>query len=206
MVLASLAAFGLWFWMLAAIVFVAAVATVENEQFKVTTPVVIIGVAGLIWLSHSNVLSWVKLHYITLILALVAYLVIGVIYGFVRYVFYVHKIADLLAKWVNDKGYTIAALTQTQASDFARMANVRHFPLRVADSKGRIIFWSIYWPFSAPWTMINEPVKRFFSFAYGRMAGLMQGVANRAFKNVTIVADPVPVPKGLSGDRVQLNG
>ncbi len=208
-ILAALGALGLWFWALAAVVILAAVISVENEKFTVTTPVVVVGIAALIWLSKFDVFGWARHNMGTIVTAVAIYLAVGVVYGVIRYMFYVHKIADKLATYAHDHGYNIAALTKSQAATFASYTGVRNFPLKVADSKGRITFWMIYWPFSAPWTLINEPVTRFFNFAYGRVAGLLQGIANRAFRNVTIVEDE-PKPereiKGLTGGRQQLNG
>jgi hypothetical protein len=206
-ILAALAALGLWFWALAGVIILAAIVSVENEKFTVTTPIVVIGIAALIWLSGaSNVLGWARENIATIIAGVAIYLVVGVIYGVIRYMFYVHKIADRLTDWAKDYGYNVSALTKSQAASFAARERLANFPLKVSDSKSRIIFWGIYWPFSMPWTLINEPVKRFFNFAYGRMAGFMQIVADRAFRSVKIVDDPTPEPKGLTGTRQQLNG
>lgn len=200
--LTVLGGLSLWFWLVAAVVFLIAVVSVENEKFSVTTPVVVLGIAGLIWLSGARgVFDWVRDNIGTIALATLVYLVVGVVYGFIRYVFYVHKIADKFSDWSHSRGYTGKSVTQSQAYEFARHARINSFPLKVADSKSRIIFWCIYWPFSAPWTLINEPVKRFFNFAYRRMAGTLQGVSDRAFKHVEIVADPVKESKGLTGGR-----
>ncbi len=198
-ILAALGALGLWFWALAAVVILAAIISVENEKFTVTTPVVVVGIAALIWLSKFDVFGWARHNLGTIATAVAIYLAVGVVYGVIRYMFYVHKIADRLAEFANDYGYNVAALTKSQASSFANREGLRNFPLKVADSKGRITFWMIYWPFSAPWTLINEPVTRFFNFAYGRIAGLLQGVANRAFRNVTIVEDEPKEKQKLMG-------
>jgi hypothetical protein len=210
--LAALGALGLWFWALAAVVILAAVISVENEKFTVTTPVVVVGIAALIWLSKFDVFGWARHNMGTIAIAIAVYLSVGVLYGVVRYMFYVHKVADKLDTYAHRYGYNTKALTKKQASDFALNAGLRNFPMKVADSKGRITFWMIYWPFSAPWTLINEPVTRFFNFAYGRIAGLLQGIANRAFRGVTIVEDEPVLKsadreiKGLTNGRVQLNG
>lgn len=190
-----LATFGLWFWLLATAVIIAAIISVENEKFVVTTPIVVAGVAGLVYLSHVDVIGWVTANLGTVATAFGAYLVAGVVYGVIRYIFFVHKIADRLAEWANQYGYNPKQLTRQQARDFASYAGVRQFPIKVADSKKRITFWMIYWPFSAPWTLVNEPVKRFFNFAYGRVAGLLQGISDRVFSDVEIVDDPQPETK-----------
>lgn len=186
---AALMALGFWFWVSAMVVFVAAIISVENEKFTITTPVVIIGIAGLIWLSRFDVWGWLSANAATVAIAVVVYLIVGVIYGALRYMFWVHKIADQLTEWANLNDYNVGALTSGEATHFKITAGLRNFPVRVADSKGRITFWMIYWPFSAPWTLINEPIKRFYAFAYGRIAGILQGITNNAFKGVNIIPD-----------------
>lgn len=50
--------------------------------------------------------------------------------------------------------------------------------------KGRIISWMCYWPFSGIWTLINDPVKRFFQWVYGRFNNLYQLMSDNMFKDI----------------------
>lgn len=69
--------------------------------------------------------------------------------------------------------------------EFARRhhsdVNLTKFPPHPNDNKGRIIFWMSYWPFSAVWTIINDPITRFYRFVYHRIGDMLAGISNRMF-------------------------
>lgn len=50
--------------------------------------------------------------------------------------------------------------------------------------KARILTWMTYWPWSAAWTLLNDPVRRAFVKAYGLVAGQLQRIADRAWEGV----------------------
>jgi hypothetical protein len=41
-----------------------------------------------------------------------------------------------------------------------------------------------YWPWSALWTLINDPVRRFFCWIYEQISGVLQEISDRAFQNI----------------------
>ena len=55
---------------------------------------------------------------------------------------------------------------------------------KAADNKSRIITWMTYWPFSAFWTMIDEPVKKFFRFVYSKTEKIFQKMSDLVYKDV----------------------
>jgi hypothetical protein len=54
----------------------------------------------------------------------------------------------------------------------------------VSRCKSQIITWMTYWPWSALWTLINDPVRRFFCWAYEQLSGTLQAISNRAFQDI----------------------
>lgn len=48
--------------------------------------------------------------------------------------------------------------------------DIEHY--KVAKNKARIIIWMIYWPWSAAWTLVNDPVKKTFEFVLFRIENL----------------------------------
>lgn len=57
----------------------------------------------------------------------------------------------------------------------------KKFPPQPNDHKARILLWMGYWPFSATWTLINDPLKRFWRFAYQRIIGLLGKMSEAVF-------------------------
>jgi hypothetical protein len=56
-------------------------------------------------------------------------------------------------------------------------------PPTAAENRARIVAWMTFWPASMTWTLINDPVRRFFAAAYDAIVGLLQGISNRAFRD-----------------------
>lgn len=93
------------------------------------------------------------------------YLIIGVLWSFAKWFLFLVK-----------KRY---ALEGKKLKEYSRY----DIPL-VKDNKDKIILWMVYWPWSAIWTIINDPVRRFFDFVYMRISGLYQKISDRIFKDV----------------------
>ncbi len=57
-------------------------------------------------------------------------------------------------------------------------------PPMVRFNKTKILTWMIYWPWSAIWTVINDPIKRIFKFIYNVVQDYLQSISNRIFRHV----------------------
>lgn len=64
-------------------------------------------------------------------------------------------------------------------------------PPQVSEHKNLIIGWMIYWPFSALWTLINDPVKRAFTWIYYRISNRLQQISDRLFQSVYNQAEKI---------------
>lgn len=47
--------------------------------------------------------------------------------------------------------------------------------------KEKIVTWILWWPTSALWTLVNDPLVRLATFIYNRFQGLYKKMANRVF-------------------------
>ena len=52
---------------------------------------------------------------------------------------------------------------------------------QVNNNKRKVFMWIVYWPWSAIWTIIDDPVKRLVRAIYHRIKGFMQWISDRAF-------------------------
>lgn len=48
-------------------------------------------------------------------------------------------------------------------------------------NKERLVTWILWWPTSAFWTILNDPLIRFANWIYGRFQGLYKKIAHRNF-------------------------
>lgn len=52
------------------------------------------------------------------------------------------------------------------------------------DYKNRIITWMTLWPLSFLWTMLNDPIVRFFQHIYYEISGVLRRISENVFKDV----------------------
>lgn len=55
---------------------------------------------------------------------------------------------------------------------------------KTSENKLRIIFWMSYWPFSGIWTLINDPITRFYNFLYRRLGAAFDKMSDHMFKQL----------------------
>jgi hypothetical protein len=51
------------------------------------------------------------------------------------------------------------------------------------DNFSDLVRWIVWWPFSAFWTILNDPIRRAAEFIVRRFRGIYEGLAARVFKN-----------------------
>ena len=105
------------------------------------------------------------------------YVLVGIGYVWVKWFSYVNTAARKISE----------VLTSGSTNDLEyarRLTGYRSIPLKVGDYKGKIIGWMAYWPISAAWTMLNDPVRRLFEAVYNGIAKSLQSISDKAFNNV----------------------
>jgi hypothetical protein len=55
--------------------------------------------------------------------------------------------------------------------------------------KARILTWMTYWPWSFIWTMLNDPIKRFFKAIYYRLAAFLARMSDKMFADAEQVEE-----------------
>jgi hypothetical protein len=204
-----------WFWLLLAIHFCVLLALIEYEKVGWATTTMIATFAALYFLGDFNVVSAVLHNPATAALVAGGYFVAGTAWSVVKWWFYVRncreeydkKKAAFLARNAVD-GTVIPDALKKQWKD--ELENDYRYSSRrdrrtsfangiipkAGDHKGRIMCWMCYWPWSAVWTLINDPVKRLFKQIYLQIQGLLQSISNRAFRGVEndLAEPPAPPP------------
>jgi hypothetical protein len=175
----------LWFWVALAIPALLLIAFVENEKAGRAFLTVLLTMGVLTLFSDVNPFAWVAAHPLKTVIGVIAYVGIGVVWSFGKWMLFVLRIRDkyeaLRAKFVATHG----PITETNKA-LLRACVGKNDPRLLAKpgaarNRGRIIFWMAYWPFSATWTIINDPITRFYRFAFNRLASSFQGVSDRMF-------------------------
>ena len=106
------------------------------------------------------------------------YVLVGVGYVWIKWFSYVNTAARKIAEYM--------ASGSTNDIDYAcRRAGYKSVPLKVSDYKGKIIGWMAYWPISAAWTVLNDPVRRLFEAVYNGIAKSLQSISDKAFSGIS---------------------
>lgn len=122
-----------------------------------------------------------SLHGLTaLATMIIAYFVLGTGWAVVKWYFYLLAARDWLQSHLDSKGKV-----DTYAPGFSTYFKGQDdIPPKVSKHKAQIMLWMTYWPWSALWTLTNDPVKRAAKFIYARIGGIMQSMSNKVFEGV----------------------
>lgn len=119
--------------------------------------------------SRAHVIDFFKYigtHTGTIIFIFGLYIAAGVAWAFAKWYFFVLGKRDELDK----------RLTSNYVID-----NIDKFIPTARENKARIMSWMTYWPFSAVWTFLNDPVRRAFQMVYSRIESSFDKISNTMF-------------------------
>lgn len=119
-----------------------------------------------------NAFSYVINNVVTVILYVLGYIAIGGIWSIVRWYFFL----SFKSNKALDKINTMDSYSNSYSKAFT-------IPT-ASENKYRIMTWMVYWPFSAVWTLINQPVRNTFRFVYIKLEGVYNSISNRMFADV----------------------
>jgi len=128
----------------------------------------------------TDLIGYITHNPIDIIIGSVVYLLIGVVYVWIKWYSFVHAAARKYRDWMieNSSSYTSIESSNSAA---ARSLGYKFLPLKVSNYKQLIFGWMFYWPLSAAWTLLNDPIARLFNFIYHRIAGSLQKISDNAF-------------------------
>lgn len=172
---------------------------IDGEHGGIATFATLVCVAALQWGFGVDMIGAVKAHPMSLLEWAAAYLVVGTIWGVVKWWFYVRKQrrgydvvrATLLVRLglpaTGPDGFP-TPIPVANKDEFQRMlwsppnggerVEVKPDP---TNHKAQIYLWMAYFPWSLTWTLINDPVKRAFDEAYAQVANMLRRISASAF-------------------------
>ncbi len=158
------------------VVFAVLALLTETERFGWASVAVAGSVALAQWMHWADIWGFLKANVLVSALYLGGYVVAGVVWSFVKWFSFLMRFRDVLKE------------VKVHGSDHYGARTYRGVSLErkpaAAESKGKITAWMIFWPFSVVGTVLNDPVKRLFTFLFGRFKHLYQRMADRVFKDV----------------------
>ena len=188
----------IWFWIISAAVFAFLIFLTEDDSNIFASIVVV----GFIWILSSvngysitaDPLLWIKWAGI--------YFAAGTVWSFLKWFSYLYGIKEELRKYKNKyvakNGIQLKSNGTFDDADFpgfAKYLNENYYlngtTIRTKEDTtpgvgtliGDLTRWVVWWPFSAFWTILNDPIRRIAQFIVRRFRGAYEALANRVFRN-----------------------
>lgn len=166
----------MWFWILSGIWIILLMIFVDREEIWYSFWSVI-GYLGLITLfGDVDVFSWLKDHPTDTFRIVILYMIIGVIWGVMKFYFYNSKFQrrieslkkDFIAQYspANVERDDAALPSEDMKREWDKYRNnyltyTERDQLILGKQASKVIFWISYWPVSSFWTILNDPLRRF---------------------------------------------
>jgi hypothetical protein len=172
----------IWFWAATVIPFLLLIAFVENEKSGMALFTLVATFAAFAAFGDKQWLTWVTHNPLTILYYVAGYIGVGILWGIVKWFFYCLKQRDkyeALRKLYTEEGKPFNKET------FKRLAGYQYnegdFPPNIKEHKGRVVFWMAYWPVSALWWVLNDPLTRLYNMLYHRLAVVFDGISKKMF-------------------------
>lgn len=179
----------------------------ENEKEGWATTIVSISLALAFWLNKDSIMSFVSQNPSQLIGFVLSYILVGVVWSFIKWQLYVRKAfkplkelkAEFIAKHkvlneatlpklnaminsariLKPNGYEVSASEKTPFED-----TVNNITPLASKKKSVITSWISYWPISLSATLLNNPFRHFFEWLYENLSGLYDRITNANKKSL----------------------
>ncbi len=199
---------GFWFWGLFGLASLLLILCLEEDNGVAATAVFVVALTAMLFLGNTSWLTWVFQNPLYFGLGVLGYLTVGVGWGVGKWWVYVRDCAMRYRRerreWLEmqagspQDGLDVAecrealrtgALTGEIKDAWLDYVEGRYHGKKITKPlarryKGRITAWMTYWPWSALWTLINDPVRRFFCWVYEQLSGVLQAISDRAFQDI----------------------
>jgi hypothetical protein len=172
-------------------IFILEAVLTEVESFGWAT-ITLLATGATVHFTHIiNLIELIRNHAGETFLFIGAYLVVGIIWSFIKWFSFLmafrNKYREAKESWLALKGlpFNLVLTADQQEAFFKAIAydtyrgNRMTFKPKATTNKGRIVAWMSFWPFSAIGTIINDPVRRFFSFLFNQFKATYQRMSDR---------------------------
>lgn len=185
---------GLSFWVLSFLAVVALIAFVENKLGGWAIATVIFYLALLHFFSSRgwtpiNVLEYAQAHWGEVFMGVVSYFVIGTIWSILKWWSYVkgerRRYDEAISAQEKKLGKPVSEWNEEELKNlFVYRYGADNIEIRpkVDSHKEDVFLWIGFWPFSATWTIIDDPVRRICKAIYDLIGKSLQRISDNAWK------------------------
>jgi len=158
--------FGLWFWAIILVEFCLLTWFVEEEWGAASIVSLGAFLVLLWWLADVPVWTWIRDNPGQLAMYCLYYVIIGIAWSVGKYFFELRKIRKYLKEkkeyWATNKEKYDGVQNFKQYLE--KVSSSTYNKSDFEGSSKKLVFWASLWPPSMFWTILNDPIRKFFKF------------------------------------------
>jgi len=189
---------GVWWWILFAAVIVADVWFLEYDNGTGATFSLVAFALLMFFFGDWNPFPWIAANPLWTIGTIFGYFAAGGLWSTVKWYFHClnvrdryNEIKDSFFEEHKITGDKIPGQLKSAWKDKLRYGEFSQGSIapRATKHKAKILMWMTHWPFSAFWTLLNDPIRRIFMSIYAHLTRTLQKISNRVFANTEVEFD-----------------
>ena len=191
---------GFWWWILFAAIVIADIWFLEADNGTGATFSLILFGLAMFFFGNWNPFPWMAANPLSTVGIVVGYFAAGTVWSVIKWYFHCLNVRDryneVKAEFFTEHGITGSKIPMTlkkqwenQITWIRGLGSSKEIPPSAAKNKSTILMWMTHWPFSAVWTLLNDPIKRVFIWIYSYVAGALQTISNRLFASTIVEFD-----------------
>lgn len=126
------------------------------------------------WVSDISLIEFFKANSTYVIQTILTYLVIGILWGFVKWFFYVKKIKEEYLEFTKNN-------KRSKTDILMKFGDI---PPKASSNKEKIINWISLWPFNILWTLVSDFLTNLFNAIYKSFSGIFQKISDNQFNEI----------------------
>jgi len=179
-----IAASGILFWVIVCISSFCIIASIETDSPYWATGIAILTLLFVQIATPYNPFTWITSNPVEAFSWVVAYFLGGLTWAFVKWIFYMHRIKDIVKNLRKKYDTQTSTLKFNEWVILERNYPEGNYPPLVSENKAQITFWATFWPWSAFWTLLNDPIRMIWNWCYKVFGTGLQNITNNVFKDI----------------------
>ena len=181
MEISILAAGTIWFWIILVVAGIIITYCLEQEEYGGTwSTVICVATLAILYFfgagrDLSSLLQFIEQNPGTVIAAFFGYIALGVGWSMAKWYFFILRAREKF----------LEANSRDNRTNYSSSSAEDSIP-QAKRYKARILSWMFYWPFSALWTGLNEPVRRIFLNIFRNLEATYDRMSKKIFMNETM--------------------
>jgi len=174
----------LWFWTAFVVFCIMMIIAVENESGKLAGFFTLMWAIFFFTATPLDPFTWAAANPWGIVAYITGYFVLGTVWSFAKWLFKCIRLRREVREFL-DKNPNIDRNDAEEVRMVVREnISFEAYPPQVSQHKSDLLFWATYWPWSAFWTLLNDPIKYAWEAIYNTFGAGLQKITDRMFKDL----------------------